>query len=89
MELEYIPVNLEDIFKQCVKLIQNEAEQKSLSLDYSFESEVGRNLYCDPTRIKQIIINLLNNAVKFTPSGTVKLKISVVDRRREECFYEM
>lgn len=77
LELESIPVDLQKLGKQCLKLVKSDADAKKLKLNLDFESESGNTFYCDPTRIKQIIINLLNNAVKFTPSGSVELKISI------------
>lgn len=77
LELESIPVDLNKLAEQCVKLIQSEADKKGLDLKLKFDSDSGKSFYCDPTRIKQIIINLLNNAVKFTPKGFVELSIAI------------
>ena len=77
LELESIPVDLNILAEQCVKLIQPEADKKDLELKINFDSDSGKSFYCDPTRIKQIIINLLNNAVKFTPKGLVELSLDI------------
>ena len=77
LELESIPVDLNKLAKQCVKLIQTEADKKNIELKLTFDSDSGQSFYCDPTRLKQIIINLLNNAVKFTPKGSVELFIEI------------
>ena len=80
MELEYIPVNLRELCDRCIKLIQNEAEDHHLKLSVTFDSKIGETFLCDPTRIKQILLNLLNNAVKFTPAGSVELNVKVSEK---------
>ncbi|MCM8538343.1 MAG: ATP-binding protein [Lentisphaeraceae bacterium] len=77
LELEVIPANLEDMCKKCLKLIRTDAEDRGLELRFSFNSNIGNQFTCDPTRLKQILINLLNNAVKFTPSGSVELSVDI------------
>ncbi|MCM8541076.1 MAG: ATP-binding protein, partial [Lentisphaeraceae bacterium] len=77
LELECISVDLKKLGRQCLKLIQSEADKKKLELRLVFNSDSGNSFYCDPTRIKQIILNLLNNSVKFTREGHVELKIDI------------
>ena len=77
LELECISVDLKKLGRQCLKLIQAEADKKELELRLEFNSNSGNSFYCDPTRIKQIILNLLNNSVKFTREGHIELKIDI------------
>jgi signal transduction histidine kinase/HPt (histidine-containing phosphotransfer) domain-containing protein len=72
-----IPLYLTDIFTQCHSAIMPKAEEKGLSLVYYAEPPAKQKLLGDPAKLRQIIMNLLYNSVKFTESGTVKLLASV------------
>jgi CheY-like chemotaxis protein len=81
MKLESIPVNLHDLCKNCEKLISPLVSEKGIEAIVSFKSDCGEFFICDPTRLKQVILNLLNNSIKFTSKGSVQLnlKISKID----------
>lgn len=60
-------------------MIQIRAEKKGLTLELDFDSRTPNQLYGDEVRLKQIIMNLLNNAVKYTEKGTVTFGVSYED----------
>lgn len=68
--------NLLSACKTCLSIIKSSAEKKGLELLFSFESFTGEERVGDELRIKQILLNLLFNAVKFSLKGSVKLTIS-------------
>lgn len=68
---------LTDITNQVFELIQQEAQSKNISLILHIEEEVPKYIWADNIRLKQILINLLTNAVKFTEEGTITLNISL------------
>lgn len=71
------PFNLLSVVEQVVDIIAIQAHRKSLVFEREIRlSEQHRIVYGDPFRLKQILLNLLNNAVKFTNAGSVGLKIS-------------
>jgi len=77
LELENIPFNLHDIFTHCRNVIAPRANEKGIQLHFYAEPSIGKKLVGDPTRLRQILINLLVNAVKFTNEGTVKVYSSI------------
>ncbi len=79
IELENIEFILSDLITSLIKVLNIAAKEKALGLEYSICSDVPNYLVGDPVRLKQILTNLLNNAIKFTQQGTVTLKVSLVE----------
>jgi PAS domain S-box-containing protein len=76
MQLERQPVSLADCIEGAFDLTSRAATAKGLDLLYWIEDEVPRTIYSDVTRLRQVFINLVNNAVKFTPEGEVFVRLS-------------
>lgn len=74
MELENIPFAVHDVFEQCQAVSAEKARENDVDLRFYAEALPGRLLMGDPTRLRQIILNLVSNAVKFTHNGVVKVK---------------
>jgi signal transduction histidine kinase/ActR/RegA family two-component response regulator len=76
LEIEKIDFNVDDEFKTLVDLFRSKASEKSISLILNMDQNMPSALHSDPLRIKQIIANLISNAIKFTPrNGKVVLNI--------------
>lgn len=75
MELSLSPFNLTDMLDSISSIIQVRAEQKNLSFRYEALSELPPAVYGDEVRLRQVLLNLLGNAVKFTEHGGVLLKV--------------
>lgn len=74
MQLEPIYTDAHSLFTQVVNSFQLTAQQKHLQLTYVNDSALSEmSLLIDPTRLRQIIVNLISNALKFTFSGTVQV----------------
>lgn len=73
--LEKIPFDLEKLFKQTLESLSLKAKDKSLELKWEAVNLKNHLLKGDPLRLKQVIINLLNNAIKFTFKGYVILRV--------------
>lgn len=67
--------NFNEVLKEVELLFKIRAFQKNLKLEFILENEIPRNIYADESKIKQVIINLLGNAIKFTSKGFVKVFI--------------
>ena len=74
-KMEIVPVNynVASMLTEIVNMIWHRAEEKGLKLKVDIDPSIPSELYGDEVRIKQILINLLNNAVKYTREGTITL----------------
>jgi len=75
MEVDSIPFNLHDSVIDAVRLFAATAAQKSLDLNCRIRPNVSQRLIGDPNRLRQILVNLLGNAMKFTSSGSVGVEV--------------
>jgi signal transduction histidine kinase/CheY-like chemotaxis protein/HPt (histidine-containing phosphotransfer) domain-containing protein len=76
MELEIIPFDLKSQIEDAVELIAPKAKEQGLKLSLSFESNLPQHIIGDPGRIRQIILNLASNAIKFTEKGSVTIAVT-------------
>lgn len=86
MDLEMIECDLTQLVQSVVTLMSGHATEKGISLAAQIDENFPLGLMGDPTRIRQILLNLVNNAIKFTDNGGVKiiLKAQPVDTSKEE-----
>ena len=73
MELEHIPVDLVETVEGTAELLASKASEKGIELACHIGRTLPRAILGDPVRLKQILLNLLNNAIKFTDEGEVVL----------------
>jgi signal transduction histidine kinase/DNA-binding response OmpR family regulator len=73
MELENIPFDLHELFTSCKTLIMPLAIEKGLQLYFYVEPSLGKRPLGDPSKLRQVLVNMLTNAVKFTNIGMIKL----------------
>ncbi|MCL1056759.1 response regulator [Shewanella gelidimarina] len=88
LELEVIPFNLNDSFDNLVQMISHKSQQKGLELLIDIDPNLPTNLEGDPLRLGQVLINLTNNAMKFTDEGEIIVKAHVLERQDEQVFVE-
>lgn len=72
-KLEAQPFHLEDLLNKSIAILKNSASQKGIFLKTSISKKIKRVLIGDPTRIRQVILNLVGNAIKFTEKGGVSV----------------
>jgi PAS domain S-box-containing protein len=78
LELEQTGFSLIDLLDKVVEMVALRAEEKGLTLVCEIDPVVvNTDLVGDPTRLRQVLLNLLGNAIKFTPSGEVALRITL------------
>jgi signal transduction histidine kinase/ActR/RegA family two-component response regulator len=76
MTIEKVDFDLGEIVKNAIVLLLPRAKDKGLVLNYVINQDVHTHIVGDPTRLRQILLNLLNNAVKFTDQGEVFLEVA-------------
>lgn len=76
VDLESVPFELEDVLEQVISSCAPEAGRKNLELVVDVDCDVPERLIGDPLRITQVLLNLVNNAVKFSTRGFVALRIA-------------
>lgn len=75
--LESVDFSLRGVVSDSVALLNERAEIKNIALDVGIEDKVPDTLEGDPARIKQILLNLIGNGIKFTDQGGVSLKVTL------------
>ncbi len=83
MELEYKPFALKRSVEETFDLLSSKAIEKSLSLQYSISADVPTYIYGDITRLRQILLNLVSNAIKFTAKGKISISVSTLPNQDE------
>jgi len=76
LEIESIPVNPFEILEDVEAIVSLLAEDKGLQFEIEYLYPLPTQITSDPLRLKQILINLCNNAIKFTDRGTVRIQVS-------------
>ncbi len=84
IELEQITFNVRKIIDDVVKMLKFKSDQQGLYLKYYIQDEVPAYVIGDPTRIKQILINLVNNAIKFTAKGGITIEVNMLETDEKE-----
>ncbi|WP_420070469.1 GAF domain-containing hybrid sensor histidine kinase/response regulator [Psychrobacter pacificensis] len=85
MTIDSIPLNLSTLCNEVVSLFSIKARQRGLTLDYHYTESLLPYVKGDPVRLKQIIANLVNNAIKFTREGG---RVSIDVKHMDNCYRE-
>ncbi|NQU20956.1 MAG: response regulator [Candidatus Nealsonbacteria bacterium] len=84
LEVERIRCSPAQVVVDVVSMIQADADAKGLPLQVEFAGAIPETIHTDPNRLRQILTNVVSNAVKFTESGSVRVVIRLVDDDRDE-----
>jgi PAS domain S-box-containing protein len=76
LELERTGFSLNDILEKVTEMVALRVQEKGLVMVYEIAPSVPNDLVGDPTRLRQVLLNLLGNAIKFTESGEVTLRVT-------------
>jgi CheY-like chemotaxis protein len=80
LTLRPVPMSVRDCISQTLLALSARGREKNLSLEQEVESIIPEQLVGDPTRLRQILINLIGNAIKFTSSGRVRVSAKWLER---------
>ena len=85
LDPESAPFDIADCFEEAILLLAPAAHEKHLELILLIYSDVPRHLVGDETRIRQILVNLIGNAVKFTHQGEIVVRLMLEDESEDGC----
>jgi len=80
VELEILPFSLSELLEKSIHLIKARLQNKPIHLDLVIADNVPKQIQADPTRVKQVLLNLLGNATKFTAQGFIKVEVNSIER---------
>ncbi|MEJ8802709.1 hybrid sensor histidine kinase/response regulator [Pontibacter sp. H249] len=86
---EEVEFNLPELVQDIIDLMDVKARERHNQLFYTIDADVPQQLKGDPLRLRQVILNLIGNAIKFTENGEVRLFVKVQERRKNETFLEI
>jgi PAS domain S-box-containing protein len=76
IKVEHVPCDLPELLSEIISLMRPRAAEKGLGFGITFQGSIPHVIQGDPLRLKQILVNLVGNAVKFTDSGRIDLTIA-------------
>jgi len=82
LELEYVDTDLDDLVTSVVSLVFSPAQDKGLALRLDIAADVPAWVACDPLRLRQVLMNLADNAIKYSDVGTVTIAVAAIDGGR-------
>ncbi len=85
--LEHIDFNLHNVVNETLKLLNPKAKEKEINFQAKIDESVPLYAKGDPIRLKQVVINLTNNAIKFTPVGSVTIEVETIEKTEENRKY--
>ena len=85
LALESIDFELNPAIEDVLELVASRAQSKELELASLIDSDVPVTIKGDPIRLRQILINLVDNAIKFTESGGISVHVKLVENQDEYC----
>lgn len=79
LTLELVSCNPAEVLESAIALLQIKADAKSLPLLVTVDQRTPASIKTDPTRLRQVLFNIVDNAIKFTPHGSVQVRLSVAE----------
>ncbi|WP_052714120.1 PAS domain S-box protein [Paenibacillus dauci] len=88
MVLDHEPIQLNVLLDSVFDLFSARAAEKKIELNYQTEDQIPTTIISDASRMRQVLVNLISNAIKFTDKGSVNLSVRQLERRANECVLE-
>ncbi|MAX79618.1 MAG: hypothetical protein CL843_05525 [Crocinitomicaceae bacterium] len=79
LELEKHPFEIETVIRETFELLKTKAKEKGVTLSFTVSETVPTMVHGDITRVRQVLLNLVNNAVKFTNEGEIKVNVTTLN----------
>ena len=76
MQLENIAFNIAEMMEEVISIMSVKAKEKKIDLTIEYDPQLNDNFMGDPLRLRQVVVNLISNAVKFTEKGAVTVHLS-------------
>jgi signal transduction histidine kinase/DNA-binding response OmpR family regulator/HAMP domain-containing protein len=89
LEVELIPSSPHDIVAQVASMMRVRAQSKKLALNVDYIGAIPKTIQTDPTRLRQALINLVGNAIKFTEQGSVTVRVALLGRSDPQLAFEV
>jgi len=83
LDIESVEFGLNDVIDQICDIVASRVTEQGIDLLFHMDGNVPKTLIGDPLRLRQILLNLVGNAIKFTEVGEVLLSVSVKHREQE------
>lgn len=84
MQIERVELSPDALLSEVVASLRPRAVEKHIGLEVCYGTPIPQEIRSDPTRVRQILINLIGNAIKFTSHGNVRVNVSVIERAHGE-----
>lgn len=84
VELEYAPTHIPTLLADTVKMLGSLTDPKKVALSFRFDDSLSNYIEVDATRLQQILINLIGNAIKFTDEGEISVQVTTTESISEK-----
>lgn len=89
MDVHPVDVNIRDVMEDVIAMLSSSAHEKRLELVLLVDSDVPEIARVDPARLRQVLTNLVNNAIKFTDEGDVVVHLSVTELHHDTAVFRI
>lgn len=86
INLEHTPLDLRHCVEQTLNMLAPDAQRKNIELVPFIYSDIPENILGDALRLRQVLVNLVNNAIKFTEKGSVVIRVMLEDEDQDSCL---
>ncbi len=85
LDIEIIPFSPSEVLEAVGEILSQRADEKGITLDIDLPPSLPAQLRGDPTRLRQVVLNLGGNAIKFTETGGVAIVVTILDQGEADC----
>jgi len=89
LDLTQEPTNISRTINEIVDMFKEKASKKGLKIEVNISQDLPLGICVDELRVKQILINLINNAIKFTEKGVIRIELLAVNKSQEHCDLQL